>query len=441
MISRTQGIGKQCLLDMATDTQLSIAGFAPTNFSSEASAPSYTQSTSSTIISPGTLDPTEALCESSAQSGSTSIVKEQDYMGMSDTLPAGPKSLSECKEFPLDVSLNEDEPDLRLALGLSSVKAECDHAGLHPLRGLMIEHARNMASHTLAEAQDSTKNTSHSSRLLPQYTGDSLVATEKKMDIFSPTGFSCSSPMESGLKNAKRLFSDTVYYNVGAGADDANASSVFVPGSMRTMIRRHEVPQNTFCKQSQTSYWGVSQAISRPSEPQHGHSSHLEATSMKFKDLSRGLTLESEDMDPDTADGPLSKEHVVGWPPVRSYRRSAINSGRSRSAGTEMDANAALYVKVNMAGIPIGRKVDLNAYRNYEELLSALEEMFSSHVGEGIRFLHARAFVLTYEDKEGDWMLVGDVPWGMFVNTVKRLLITRGSDTACLGPSASRNLL
>lgn len=28
-------------------------------------------------------------------------------------------------------------------------------------------------------------------------------------------------------------------------------------------------------------------------------------------------------------------------------------------------------------------------------------------------------FVLTYEDKEGDWMLVGDVPWGYvaIVNT------------------------
>lgn len=26
-------------------------------------------------------------------------------------------------------------------------------------------------------------------------------------------------------------------------------------------------------------------------------------------------------------------------------------------------------------------------------------------------------FVLTYEDKEGDWMLVGDVPWG-YVNFV-----------------------
>ncbi|MCO5572562.1 hypothetical protein L7F22_026318 [Adiantum nelumboides] len=80
-------------------------------------------------------------------------------------------------------------------------------------------------------------------------------------------------------------------------------------------------------------------------------------------------------------------------------------------------------------------KVDLNAYKNYDELLSALEGMFySPPVGEGVRFLHARDFVLTYEDKEGDWMLVGDVPWGMFVNTVKRLRITRGSDSTCLGP-------
>lgn len=26
-------------------------------------------------------------------------------------------------------------------------------------------------------------------------------------------------------------------------------------------------------------------------------------------------------------------------------------------------------------------------------------------------------FVLTYEDKEGDWMLVGDVPWRYAVDT------------------------
>ena len=29
------------------------------------------------------------------------------------------------------------------------------------------------------------------------------------------------------------------------------------------------------------------------------------------------------------------------------------------------------------------------------------------------KFLHGSSeFVLTYEDKDGDWMLVGDVPWG-----------------------------
>lgn len=26
--------------------------------------------------------------------------------------------------------------------------------------------------------------------------------------------------------------------------------------------------------------------------------------------------------------------------------------------------------------------------------------------------LHGSDYVLTFEDKDGDWMLVGDVPWG-----------------------------
>lgn len=28
-----------------------------------------------------------------------------------------------------------------------------------------------------------------------------------------------------------------------------------------------------------------------------------------------------------------------------------------------------------------------------------------------IDLLHGSEYVLTYEDKDGDWMLVGDVPW------------------------------
>ncbi|EFH48472.1 hypothetical protein ARALYDRAFT_351649 [Arabidopsis lyrata subsp. lyrata] len=35
-------------------------------------------------------------------------------------------------------------------------------------------------------------------------------------------------------------------------------------------------------------------------------------------------------------------------------------------------------------------------------------------------------FVPTYEDKDGDWMLVGDVPWDMFSSSCKRLGIMKG---------------
>ncbi|KAI3734592.1 hypothetical protein L6452_14063 [Arctium lappa] len=46
-------------------------------------------------------------------------------------------------------------------------------------------------------------------------------------------------------------------------------------------------------------------------------------------------------------------------------------------------------------------------------------------------------FVLTYEDKDGDYMLVGDVPWQMFLGSVKRLRIIRNSDSN--KPSPEKN--
>lgn len=39
----------------------------------------------------------------------------------------------------------------------------------------------------------------------------------------------------------------------------------------------------------------------------------------------------------------------------------------------------------------------------------------------------------TYEDRDGDWMLVGDVPWEMFVTSCKRMRIMKGSDAKGLG--------
>lgn len=44
-------------------------------------------------------------------------------------------------------------------------------------------------------------------------------------------------------------------------------------------------------------------------------------------------------------------------------------------------------------------------------------------------------FAPTYEDKDGDWMLVGDVPWNMFIVSCKRLRIMKGSEAKGLGSS------
>lgn len=54
---------------------------------------------------------------------------------------------------------------------------------------------------------------------------------------------------------------------------------------------------------------------------------------------------------------------MVGWPPVRSFRKNVLKS--------------CTYVKVAVDGAPYLRKVDLETYGGYEQLLIALEEMFS----------------------------------------------------------------
>ncbi|KAF9607642.1 hypothetical protein IFM89_037875 [Coptis chinensis] len=50
--------------------------------------------------------------------------------------------------------------------------------------------------------------------------------------------------------------------------------------------------------------------------------------------------------------------------------------------------------------------------------------------------LHGYECVLTYEDKDGDWMLVGDVPWDMFTDSCRRLRIMKGSEAIGLAPRA-----
>ncbi|XP_047062440.1 auxin-responsive protein IAA20-like [Lolium rigidum] len=91
---------------------------------------------------------------------------------------------------------------------------------------------------------------------------------------------------------------------------------------------------------------------------------------------------------------------AVGWPPVRSARRRRG------------------HVKVSMEGVPIGRKVDLSLHGSYDELIRTLRLMFpASSACQG------HQYAVTYEDGDGDWLLVGDVPWEDFARSAKRLRI------------------
>ncbi|CAO2818834.1 unnamed protein product [Amaranthus hypochondriacus] len=126
---------------------------------------------------------------------------------------------------------------------------------------------------------------------------------------------------------------------------------------------------------------------------------------------------------------PPSKAQIVGWPPIRNYRKNNLQSKKS-----EADASG-IYVKVSMDGAPYLRKIDLNVYESYEELLKGLESMFKVCIGKYSERdgYNGSDFAPTYEDKDGDWMLVGDVPWEMFITSCKRLRIMKSSEAKGLG--------
>ncbi|KAE9586018.1 hypothetical protein Lal_00009847 [Lupinus albus] len=142
-----------------------------------------------------------------------------------------------------------------------------------------------------------------------------------------------------------------------------------------------------------------------------------------------------------------AKEQVVGWPPICSFRKNSMATQPQKNDDDVETKSGCLYVKVSMDGAPYLRKVDLKNFGTYRELSSALEKMFScftisqcdSHKLSESRLmdlLHGSEYVLTYEDRDGDWMLVGDVPWEMFTDSCKRLRIMKSSEAIGLAPRA-----
>lgn len=91
-----------------------------------------------------------------------------------------------------------------------------------------------------------------------------------------------------------------------------------------------------------------------------------------------------------TASGP-----VVGWPPIRSFRKNLATTSSNSKPTSQTESQTqhhnkvvagkksidnnygkGLFVKINMDGVPIGRKVDLKAYHSYENLSIAVDELF-----------------------------------------------------------------
>ncbi|KAJ8535901.1 hypothetical protein K7X08_034302 [Anisodus acutangulus] len=169
---------------------------------------------------------------------------------------------------------------------------------------------------------------------------------------------------------------------------------------------------------------------------------------------------------PNTALKRTAPAPVVGWPPIRSFRKNLASSSTVEPATETRNVvvpiksanekpmeicQKGLFVKINMDGIPIGRKVDLKAYDSYDKLSSAVDQLFRGLLAaqndptgggnekkeEGEKAISglldgSGEYTLIYEDNEGDRMLVGDVPWHMFVSTVKRLRVLKSSELSTL---------
>ncbi|CAI9758941.1 unnamed protein product [Fraxinus pennsylvanica] len=133
----------------------------------------------------------------------------------------------------------------------------------------------------------------------------------------------------------------------------------------------------------------------------------------------------------DHIDLPDEEDGIVGWPPINSRRMKICHHQHNRrgcttptnymavknGCGTDGSRSNSTYVKVKMEGIGIARKIDLSRHHSYQALIDTLMAIFGNAKVQGYK--------LAYQDKEGDWLLAGDMPWETFINSVQRLKLSR----------------
>nr|AMQ09497.1 Aux/IAA transcription factor [Boehmeria nivea] len=255
--------------------------------------------------------------------------------------------------------------------------------------------------------------------------GSGLLDEKQLFPLLPSKDGICASSLKNVVSGSKRGFSDTVdggnwRYVAGSDAETPQSGG---QGKINVMLpSRASAAQPTIMKEV------PGKALQERSRPTGGANHNNTA--------------------------PAAKAQVVGWPPIRSFRKNSLaTTSKNNEEVDGKPSPGALFIKVSMDGAPYLRKVDLRTYATYQELSSALEKMFScftigqcgSHGAPGKEklsesklrdLLHGSEYVLTYEDKDGDWMLVGDVPWEMFIDSCKKLKIMKGSDAIGLAPRA-----
>lgn len=106
---------------------------------------------------------------------------------------------------------------------------------------------------------------------------------------------------------------------------------------------------------------------------------------------------------------------VVGWPPVGTFRKNLGSSNLSKPTSAEKDEEAAkstevenigqkpetkstMFVKVNMEGYAVGRKINLKAYDSYNSLSCALQKMFHNFLSSKSVENHIEYIKIVFRD-------------------------------------------
>ncbi|XP_057537812.1 auxin-responsive protein IAA28-like [Amaranthus tricolor] len=132
----------------------------------------------------------------------------------------------------------------------------------------------------------------------------------------------------------------------------------------------------------------------------------------------------------------IEDDSIVGWPPIKSYRKRLNDQYRHQQRrhdrnfpamenggrGVVYGRSRSMFVKVQIEGFFITRKIDLKLYNSYQALISSLLTMFA----KGQESMDD--YELTYQDINGDWLLARDVPWRYFMDSVQRLKLRRRDD-------------